>query len=376
MTIAERILTRESVAVAPPEIVVQRGLRTLEDLDAEGNIAGKTVFVRADLDVPVGDTDSMTESVRLRNAADATRKLLEMGARKIVLAGHMGRPNPEEPQDKDSTRQLVKPLEALVGEDVDFVGEMERSAVDEADSRVVLLENLRLNTGEKSKDSQEAQAFARRLASVADTFVGEAFAVSHRNEASVALVPQILPNAAGMHLEEEIRELSGLLENPNSPFVAVIGGAKLETKVPVIENLARVADTVLVGGKLVHEIREQGLELPGNVIVADLAEDGLDISYESARRFASIVKEAGTIVWNGPMGFVEEGHDRGSSAIVTGIILNIDGHVVIGGGDTVDYIQKLDIADGKINFASAGGGAMLEFLEGKKLPGVEALRQR
>lgn len=358
-----------------PETAPKYNLRTIDDLEREGHIAGKVIFVRADIDVLSDDKSSdPSASIRLKNAVDTVRRLLDMGAAKVVIGGHIDRPKAQE--EEYSTKNIVTPLQVMLGERVTYVpfeDTLDPEKVRGVDSRIVLLENLRFFPEERSDKEEEFTPFARKLAALADTYVSEAFAVSHRDETSVSRLPGLLPNAAGPHFVDEIRELSALLDSPKRPFVAVVGGAKIETKVPVIETLAARADLVLVGGKLVKEIVSGGLEMPPNVIVADLTDDGFDISFACANRFAQEIGKAGTVLWNGPMGKVEEKHEFGTMMIAQAIAHNPNVYSVLGGGDTVDFVQGRPPGLSRFSFVSAGGGAMLDFYARRPMPGVEAL---
>lgn len=221
--------------------------------------------------------------------------------------------------------------------------------------------------------------FAKELANLAHIYVNEAFGNCHRMHASMVLLPKILPAFAGLHLQEEVKVLSELMRSPKRPFVAIVGGAKIETKLPAIENLAKVADVVLVGGELPAEIArlaqskqaKNGEKFESKVHVAKLTEDQKDITDDSARKFEQIIAGAKTVVWNGPMGVFEEGFDRGSADVANAII-NSGAYSVIGGGETSQFLAENNLIT-KFSFASAGGGAMLEFLAGKSLPAIEAL---
>ncbi|MDP2633080.1 MAG: phosphoglycerate kinase, partial [Candidatus Curtissbacteria bacterium] len=234
-------------------------------------------------------------------------------------------------------------------------------------AQLILLENLRFWPGEETNDEE----FAKKLAGIADIYVNDAFAVCHRTHASMVGVPALLPHAAGLHLQEEVETLSKLLEKPQRPFVAIVGGAKIETKIPVIENLSKVADEVLVGGYLPLEIEKEGLSLPKNVLIATLGGDKKDIDEASVKKFSDVIKDAKTVVWNGPMGLYEEGFEKGTLAVAQALI-ECAGFSVVGGGETSDFLESKNLLD-KFSFVSSGGGAMLEFLAGKTLPGIVAL---
>lgn len=341
-------------------------MKHLGDLE----VLGKRVFVRAGLDVlpkegrGLPDLEAEIEkSYRLHALKPTIDYLFSRGVSQIVLSGHIKRPKGPDPAF--STKQLIEPLEKILGREIAFVGELK--ANDTGSLAVVLLENLRFWPGEEANDLE----FAKKLASLADIYVNEAFETSHREHASIVGVPYLLPHAAGKHLEEEIRHLSEVLKSAIRPFVAVIGGAKIETKMGVIENIAKIAQHVLIGGKLPLEIEKEKITFPHNVLVAELEADGKDISVEAAAKFARILKEAKTIVWNGPMGLFEEGR-VGGSKVVTRAIVESQAKSIIGGGETVEFASSVYHLS-QFSFVSVGGGAMLEFLAGKTLPGLAAL---
>lgn len=346
-------------------------MRLLRDLD----VSGKRVFVRADLDVPLDGLDSVHHKLesetatRLTNLRETIDYLVREGAKQIVIAGHIDRPTPRLRDGKPvidpekSTNHLVEALANILKRDISFKEDLEGGAIGE----VVLLENLRFWDGEVKNDPE----FAEKLANFADVYVNEAFGNSHREHASMVALPALLTHAAGLHLEEEVRVMKKLVETPARPFVSIVGGAKIETKLPVINHLAKISHHVLVGGELPKEIEKNGDKFAENVIVAKLTEDGFDIDLESAQRFANYISTARTVVWNGPMGFFEEGHEVGSRAVAHAI-LNSHAYSVVGGGDTTQFLEKHNLL-GRFSFVSAGGGAMLEFLSGKTLPGIEAL---
>jgi len=246
---------------------------------------------------------------------------------------------------------------------------------------IILLENLRFWPGETTSDPE----FARRLASMADVYVNEAFGVCHRKNASVVALPSLFTDvedpegfhprrAAGLHLEEEVNQLTKLIKNPERPFVAIIGGAKIETKVPVIENLAKMADLVLVGGLIAQEIQKlkfKNQKYNSKIKIAQADKDCEDINNESIDKFKQIIATAKTIVWNGPMGVFEEGFEAGTMAIAKAIVES-GAYSIVGGGETTEFLSSKELIS-KFSFVSVGGGAMLEFLAGKRLPGIEAL---
>ena len=321
-------------------------------------VSGLRVFLRADLDVSFAEAPN---SIRLKALKPTVDFLLSHGAAKVIIAGHLGRPTG--PNPALSLRNIAPFIETMLQRSVIFSDVLEIKSLES----LFLLENLRFWPGEEACDVE----FSTKLASLADCYVNDAFGVVHRAHASVVGVPRLLPHAAGLHLQEEVSQLTKLIESPKRPFVAIIGGAKLETKLPVIENLAKIADYVLVGGLIAKEYTQVATPHESNVMTATSNPDGLDIDEKSTQKFAQIIKSAKTVVWNGPVGKFEDGHDFGSKAIAASIVES-SAYCVVGGGETVDFLGKSGFLS-KVSFASCGGGAMLEFLAGKELPGIAAL---
>ncbi len=334
-------------------------MKLLKDLD----VVDKRVFLRADLDVPLeeGNVDIAT---RLTNVKPTVDNLVEHGASQVIIAGHIDRPTGPDPTK--STKNLLESLEKILGQNVAF-SEQLTTGGSFKDNKIILLENLRFWPGEEANDMD----FAKKLAEMADVYVNDAFGNCHRVHASMVALPLLLPHAAGIHLEEEVNQLTKLVDQPQKPFVAIVGGAKIETKIPVISNLCQIADWVLVGGELPIEIAKQNLKFAENVVVGQLTDDGKDINEATVGKFVSTIKDAKTIVWNGPLGLFEEGHVNGTLAIADAIAQS-GAYSVVGGGDSTQFLGTKGILS-KFSFVSAGGGAMLEFLSGKKLPAIEAL---
>ncbi|MGH3033135.1 MAG: phosphoglycerate kinase [Gaiellaceae bacterium] len=341
--------------------------RSVRDAD----VAGKRVLVRVDFNVPLED-GKVADDTRIRAALPTLELLLERGAAEIVLMSHLGRPQGEDPA------YSMKPVEERLRELL-------------PDERVRLLENTRFEPGETKNDPE----LARRFAEYGDLYVNDAFGSAHRAHASTEGVARVLPAYAGLLLERELEELGSLLEEPERPFVAVLGGAKVEDKIGVLESLSRRADAILVGGKMAAEIAAQSpprgvaLMLPvdvvaaaefaadaeANVVAADEVPDGwlgLDIGPETRERFAEQIGEARTVFWNGPMGVFEWPHFAEGTKAVAEAVAAAEAHTVVGGGDSVRAIEELGLAD-RIDWVSTGGGASLELLEGKELPGVAAI---
>jgi phosphoglycerate kinase len=341
--------------------------RSVRDAEA----AGKRVLVRVDFNVPLED-GRVADDTRIRAALPTLELLLERDAAGLRLASHLGRPKGPDPAFS------MDPVRGRLGELLH-------------DERVQVLENTRFDPGETENDHR----FATRLAEGCDLYVNDAFGSAHRAHASTVGVAEVLPAYAGLLLERELEELGALLEEPERPYVAVLGGAKVEDKLGVLEALSRRADRILVGGKMAEELRgndnhsHRGLDLPTDVVAAAEfepgaearvvpAEDvpagwlGLDIGPETRTAFAKRIREARTVFWNGPMGVFEwERFAEGTKAVAEAIAAAV-GHTVVGGGDSVRAVDELGLAD-RIDWVSTGGGASLELLEGKELPGVLAI---
>ncbi|HCQ18441.1 MAG TPA: phosphoglycerate kinase [Dermacoccus sp.] len=397
-------------------------MKSISDL---GDLRGKTVLLRSDLNVPL-DGSTITDDGRIRASVPTIQELTKAGARVVVVA-HLGRPKGE-PEAKYSLQPVVGRLSELLGQDVAFatdtVGDSARSTVESlGDGDVALLENLRFNAGETSKDEAERKQFAEQLASLADVFVSDGFGVVHRKQASVYDVAQLLPSAMGGLVKTEVEVLKQLTENPKRPYALVLGGAKVADKLAVIENLMQTADRLLIGGGMVftflaaegHEVgkslldteqietvkgyiakaKELGVEivLPSDVVVApEFAADkghevvsidaipadqmGLDIGPESAKLYASKLTDCKTVFWNGPMGAFEmEPFAAGTKAVAQALVDATENGAltVIGGGDSAAAVRQLGFSDDQFGHISTGGGASLEYLEGKELPGISVL---
>jgi phosphoglycerate kinase len=332
----------------------------------DGDVAGKRVLVRVDFNVPLED-GRVADDTRIRAALPTIRLLLERGASEVVLVSHLGRPKGEDPT------LSMRPVEQHL-----------RTLLD--DRRVRLLENVRFNPGE----TKNALELARELAALADVYVNDAFGSAHRAHASTEGVAHLLPAYAGLLLERELEELSGLLESPERPFVAVLGGAKVDDKIGVLRSLEERADKVLVGGKMAEQVEpHEGVELPSDLVAAAAFEPdaeakvvrfedvpdgwlGLDIGPDSRERFAERIRDGKTVFWNGPMGVFEWPRFADGTKAVAEAVASADAHTVVGGGDSVRAVEELGLAD-RIDWVSTGGGAALELLEGKELPGVAVI---
>ncbi|MCX5450334.1 phosphoglycerate kinase [Streptomyces nigrescens] len=398
-------------------------MKTIDDLQ----VAGQRVFVRADLNVPLDGT-AITDDGRIRAVAPTIAKLVERGA-KVIVASHLGRPKGA-PDPAFSLAPAAARLGDILGQDVAFatdtVGESARSMVAGlADGQVAVLENLRFNAGETSKDDAERGAFADQLAALADLYVGDGFGAVHRKHASVFDLPQRLPHAAGDLIAAEVAVLKKLTEDVKRPYVVALGGAKVSDKLAVIDQLIEKADRILVGGGMAytflrakgHEVgisllqedqvpacleylaraEKRGVEfvLPVDVLVSaefpDLKtkapanpgtvaadaipadKEGLDIGPKTRELYAAKVADAGTVFWNGPMGVFEHPDYAGGTKAVAQALLDSPAFTVVGGGDSAAAVRLLGFDETAFGHISTGGGASLEYLEGKTLPGLAAL---
>jgi phosphoglycerate kinase len=336
--------------------------RSVRDAD----VAGKRVLVRVDFNVPLED-GRVADDTRIRAALPTIELLLERGAAEVVLCSHLGRP--QRPDAALSLQPVEERLRQLLPSD-----------------RIRLLENTRFHPGETKNDP----AYARELAALGDVYVNDAFGAAHRAHGSTEGVAHLLPAYAGLLLERELEELGSLLEAPERPFVAVLGGAKVEDKIGVLRSFSERADRVLVGGKMAEEVaRGTDVDLPRDVVAAAAFEPhaearivrwrelpdgwlGLDIGPETCSAYAELIRGAKTVFWNGPMGVFEWPRFAAGTQAVARAVASADGHTVVGGGDSVRAVEELGLAD-RIDWISTGGGAALELLEGKELPGVAAI---
>ena len=320
-------------------------------------IQGKKVLLRLDLDVPLREENGLMvieDDSRLLAGMDTLGLCLEF-ASSVTICGHLGRPG-----GKEDPKLSVKPI-------VDWIEEG-YGHIQLAPGKLHILENLRFEPGEDASDPE----FAKELASHGDFYVYEAFA-SHRPSASTTIVPTLLPHAAGLRFAQEVDELTQVRENPIRPLVAILGGAKVDDKLPVIKAMAAIADVVLVGGKLAAEIKEQGIEgLGANVMVGKLTEDGFDISDETVGAWSNLLKTAKEVVWNGPLGKFEDPKYNQTEKIAKAVIES-GAKSIIGGGDTISAVTQYGLAD-RFTFVSTGGGAMLKLLADGTLPTIEALK--
>jgi len=386
------------------------------------DVAGKRVFLRCDLNVPLKE-GVITDDGRIKASLPTIELLLEKGA-SLVMAAHLGRPKGEAKPEL-SLAPVAKRLSELLGREVKFIGDMTGVAVTTAAEslkagEVLLLENIRFSAAETSKEESERATFAGELAKLADFYVGDGFGAVHRKHASVFDLPQLLPHAAGTLVAAEVAVLNKLTQNPERPYGVVLGGAKVSDKLGVIENLLGKVDALAIGGGMVFTfLKAQGKEigtslvesemldvvkgliataekngvklvLPTDIVVAPafaidatptlVAADaipadqmGLDIGPVSSAAFAAEIVKCKTVFWNGPMGVFEFPTFAAGTKVVAQALTQVSGISVVGGGDSAAAVRALGFADSQFGYISTGGGASLEYLEGKELPGLKAL---
>jgi phosphoglycerate kinase len=343
--------------------------RSVRDADVEG----KVVLVRSDLNVPLKDKQ-VADDTRIRASLPTLELLLERGAREVRVCSHLGRPKTSEDRDKYTMAPVQTRLRELL-----------------PDERVEVLENTRFEPGETKNDD----AYARELADGCDVYVNDAFGSAHRAHASTEAVAHLLPAYAGLLLEQELENLGRLLTDVEHPFVLVSGGAKVEDKLGVLKHLGGRADTVLIGGKMAEQVRDDNpldfpVVLPTDVVAAAAFEEdaesrvtpyddlpdawlGLDIGPATRERFAQELARAKSIFWNGPMGVFEwPRFAEGTRAVAEAVAANTDAFTVVGGADSIRALTEMGLVD-RVDWASTGGGAALELLEGKELPGIAAI---
>jgi phosphoglycerate kinase len=386
------------------------------------DVAGKRVFLRCDLNVPLKE-GVIKDDGRIKASLPTIQALLEKGA-SLVIAAHLGRPKGEAKPEL-SLAPVAKRLSELLGREIKFTGEVTGSSVTTAAEslqagEILLLENIRFSAAETSKEETERAAFAADLAKLADFYVGDGFGAVHRKHASVFDLPQLLPHAAGKLVAAEVEVLKKLTHNPERPYGVILGGAKVSDKLGVIENLLGKVDVLAIGGGMVFTfLKAQGKEigtslvesemldvvkgliataekngvkllLPTDIVVAPtfsadatptlVAADaipadqmGLDIGPVSAAAFASEIVKCKTVFWNGPMGVFEFPNFAAGTKVVAQALTQVSGISVVGGGDSAAAVRALGFADSQFGYISNGGGASLEYLEGKELPGLKAL---
>lgn len=388
--------------------------KTLKDIQ----VSGKKVLMRADFNVPLDEKRGITDDSRITAALPSIKYILDNGGR-LILMSHLGRPKGEGAEPAFTLDPVAIKLSSLLGKDVkkmdDCVGEEVTAAVaNMKDGDVILLENLRFHKEEKKNDPE----FAKELASLGEVFVEDAFGTCHRAHASTAGVTEHLPSVAGFLVEKEIQYFEKVTKDPEKPFCLILGGAKVADKIPVIENMLDKVDFLLIGGAMAYTFlksrlkgvgasrvedemlgtvkkifelagaKKVGIFLPSDHVVArEISADakhkvmkehisdgwiGLDIGPATIKKYKAILKESKTIVWNGPVGFFELKPFSTGTTELAKFIASLDATTVIGGGDTAAAINQLGLGD-KMSHMSTGGGASLEYLEGKELPGIAAL---
>lgn len=399
----------------------------LRTLDNAKELGSKRVILRCDLNVPIKD-GVITDDGRIRASVPTIKRLVEAGAR-VVVCSHLGRPDGE-PNPKYSLAPVAERLEELLGQPVvfatDTVGVQATAAVKMLeDGGVAVVENLRFNPGETSKDETERHEFAQSLAALGELLVSDGFGVVHRKQASVYELAKLIPSYAGNLIATELEVLERLTKDPARPYAVVLGGSKVSDKLGVIENLLPKVDRLLIGGGMVftalkalgypvgkslleddqvetvrgflEQAKTHGVEvvLPTDIVVAssfskdaefrtvgadqiqasDLGSDvmGLDIGPESADKFAEVIRSSKTVFWNGPMGVFEFPNFAHGTKTVAAALLEVDGLSVVGGGDSAAAVRALGFDESAFGHISTGGGASLEYLEGKSLPGLEVL---
>ncbi len=390
--------------------------KSVRDID----IAGKKVFVRVDFNVPL-ENGEITDDTRIRETLPTIQYLIDKGA-KVILASHLGRPNGQVVEELRLTPAAAR-LSEILGKAVfkadESIGDVVKSQVEQLkNGDVLLLENVRFYPGEEKNDAELAKSFAE----LADIFVNDAFGAAHRAHASTEGIAHYLPAVSGLLMEKELTVLGKALTNPERPFTAIVGGAKVKDKIAVIENLIELADNIIIGGGLSYTfLKAQGYEigkslvdnskidlaksfldkakakgvqflLPVDVVVADdFSEtantqtvsidsipsdwEGLDIGPKTSELYAKVVKESKLVVWNGPMGVFELSTFAEGTKAVAVACAETEGYTIIGGGDSAAAVEKFHLAE-RMDHMSTGGGASLEFMEGKALPGVVALNDK
>jgi 3-phosphoglycerate kinase len=338
----------------------------------DADLENKKVLLRVDFNVAV-ENGKIMESFKIKAAKETIDYILKKGGR-VSLISHLGRPEGKIDPEFSFT-PIVEDIKNILGMKIRFVpdcvGEEVRENLENFNAEeILLLENPRFYPGEEANDPD----FSRMLAENFDIFINDAFSVCHRDQASVTGVAKILPSFAGFQLQKELENLDKVKNDPDRPAIAIIGGAKIETKMPLIECFEKIYDSVLVGGKIANEVLDEKLEFPPKIILpVDFAKNRLDIGPKTIEKFKEIISTAKTIVWNGPVGkFEEKSFDIGTNKILAAVITS-GAFVLMGGGESVQILEENNAMD-KIGFVSTGGGAMLEYLSGNPMPGIEVLK--
>lgn len=315
-------------------------------------VKGKAVLVRLDLDLPA--KRSSFDQTRLEDGVPTLKYLLDGGAKKITVISHRGRPG-----GRRVTKLSLKPIHKL----------LLKHFTKEEQKKLVLLENLRYD----SKEEKGSTMLAKKLAKGQDLFVNDAFASSHRSHTSIVELPKLLPSVLGFQFEKEISALEKAIKTPKRPLVLILGGAKLETKLPLLERMQKVVDVILIGGKLAEELKNHPI-VNRKMVLGKLNKVGKDINYDTIQQFFRFITMAGTVVWNGPLGKYEDKQYRNGTAAIARHLSQARAFSIVGGGDTEAALTTLRVTKG-IGFISSGGGAMLEYLAYGTLPGIQALEK-
>ena len=334
------------------------------------NFGGKRVLVRCDFNVPLSPEGKISDDFRIKKTLPTIKYLIKKKA-KVILISHLGRPKGR--QEKYSLKPVAKKLERLLKKKVKFlpdcVGpEVEKEIEKMKEKDIILLENLRFHKEGEGNDEN----FARKLSKLGDIFINDAFSASHRAHASIVGIPKFLISGAGFLLEKEVKVLSQIIENPKRPLVVIIGGSKAKDKARVIDKFLEIADWILIGNLIFKEIKEKikGIE---KIVSPFLDEKALDLDKKTIENFKEKISLAKTIFWSGPLGKIEEKKYQKGTREITKSIIEGKAFSVVGGGDTIEFLNKIGILE-RFNYVSVGGGAMLKFLAGEKLPGIEALK--
>ncbi len=340
----------------------------------ETNVKNKKVLLRVDFNVAV-EKNKIKEEFKIKSIQKTLNYLLDQGAN-VALLSHLGRPKGQR-EAKLSFKPLRKSISQILGVEMKFINdcvgkEKLKNIINLEKGTALLLENVRFH----KEEEENGEEFAKDLSEGFDLFVNEAFSVAHRNQASVTGITKFLPSWAGLHFQREVEEMEKVKKDFLSPAVAIIGGSKIATKLPVIKFFEQKYDYILVGGKIANEVLDEKIKFSNKVFLpTDFIDNRLDIGAETLKQFKKIIALAKTIVWNGPMGKFEEAQYAKGSYEVLQAVLASQAYTVTGGGETVAILEKYKVME-KINFVSTGGGAMLDYLSGKKMPGIEVLKNK
>lgn len=356
----------------------------LRSINSENSLSGKTAVLRVDSDIDLVN-EKIVDDTRLAASIDTINHIIKLGG-KINIIGHLGRPELNQKSEILNHKSLtLEPIAKWFASK--FKGLVEPIEIQgfkawKITENINLLENIRYFE-EEEEDPTEGPGlkFSEKLAKLGDIYVNDAFAVSHRTHASIVGIAKLLPSYAGLHLMQEVKVLSKILDDPARPLVVLIGGAKIETKLPLVEKMHKVADYVLVGGEIADQTRvlikiqhEKLKSKKSAVLVSESTENGEDITTKSVNNFGQILGLARTIVWNGPVGKIGSPVSEKGTRELANIIIHTNAYKVVGGGDTLAYLKTINMLK-KFDFVSTGGGAMLEFLSGHELPGIKVLEK-